>query len=928
MLISEILYSPLPYLMEGGNVSSKSPGWKGAQDQQAEEIDLKLHNRDFMVKQLKKLFAAQNKSFRETTGKYIWSPSLLASGEMFSGSSIHFFNIKKINTQDFLNKLKKTKVGDIDTQVDQNLGDDLATWLESIIGQKVGNGVLLGFNSSLSSIWLLDDPVVRVQVDYELGPYDPKTKKPTEWFAYSHSSHYDDMEVGIKGVFHKYINRALVQAHQTKKYVAKIQKRGVKISDEPVVDSNYSFAVTSAQGGGISLKYRPYIDPQTGEPAVKKNIPIMQYIESPDRHYIQNLDQQFELMFGRKRTQADKKLQGSFVGTIQLMNKYLKPEQNRSVVEAFFDILFGAGAQMITRDDPQRDRDTKFAAIDIMLLGTEDHKPLKVPNAKQLRDQAVNMAIGYEQKFRSKQKEKGLIQEAQDTPSFARKGVQHIYSRLPDGRASSMEMKDADFIKLCQEIVKLGGKLDEVPINLKVDGAGIRFGRDQKGQPFFMTSRVDRPIYADDQGFFSKYAREQGQNPEQQARARNYDEVLKIITDSDFIKKLPVDTLVQAEMLYKPMAQETPDGLKFVNISYDPAQLGKVITLVPFAFKKFSTGTELPATQSQEIKKRLLDDSTSDVKIVNNQLEHSGLDVLKIVEPVADLDPKNRVANKAQLDTAREKLSQTILTSPKLKGKNVLGNTMEGIIVNMPSGQVFKVTSPQMKQAMAAKTAAAPSTKGRNKTAVVAIGSFVGHKGHQELWNLTKEKAQQLGADPYLFIGNAVGVDDPIPPSVKTQTWHKLDPELSSNISAVQSGGSIMQKIKHELINPRPGHAPRYDNVVIMVGEDQRDMPLAQAIMKAVNKFPGYEHVKVTLNPTPRGTGMSFTKLRNILKDPQATEKQQYHLWSQGFDETTLGRDWIKHLMDITRKGMGISDKTQQDESHSLFHEVTKKVGL
>ena len=925
MLITEILYSTLPYLMEGGNVSSKSPGWKGADDQAAEEIDLKLHNRDFMVKQLRKLFAAQNKSFRETMGKYIWAPSLLTSGDMFSGSSVHFFNIKKINTEDFLNKLKKTKVGDIDTQVDQNLGDDLATWLESIIGQKVGNGVLLGFNSALSSIWLLDDPVVRVQVDYELGPYDSKTKKPTEWFAYSHSSHYDDMEVGIKGVFHKYINRALVQAHQTKKYVAKVQKRGVKISDEPIQDSNYSFAVTSAQGGGLSLKYRPYLDPQTGEPATKKNIPIMQYIETADRHYVQNLDQQFELMFGRKRTEADRKMQGSFVGTIQLMNKYLKPEQNRAVVEAFYDILFGAGAQMITKDDPQRDRDTKFAAIDIMLLGTKDHKPLKVPNATQLRQQAVNMAIDYESKFRSRQKEKGIIQEAQDTPSFARKGVQHIYSRLPDGRASSMEMKDADFIKLCQEIAQLGGNFDEVPINLKVDGAGIRFGRDQKGQPFFMTSRVDRPIYAEDQGFFSKYAKEQGQNQEQQARARNYDQALKIITDSDFIKKLPVNTLVQAEMLYRPMAQQTEDGLKFVNISYDSKELGKVMTLVPFAFKRFSTGTELDAQQSAEIKKQLTDASTSDVKIINNQLEHSGLDVKKIVDPVVDLDPKNRVANKDKLDAARENLSQTILTSPKLRGKNVLGNTMEGIIVNMPSGQVFKVTSPQMKQAMAAKST--PASKGKPKTAVVAIGSFVGHKGHQELWRLTKEQAQQLGADPYLFIGNAVGVDDPIPPSVKTQTWHKLDPEYAGNISAVQQGGSLMQKIKHELVNPRPGHAPRYDNVVIMVGEDQRDMPLAQAIMKSVNKFPGYEHVKVTLNPTPRTTGMSFTKLRNVLKDPQASEKQQYHLWSQGFDETTLGRDWIKHLMDITRKGIGVSDKPQRDESRSIFQEVTKKVG-
>jgi hypothetical protein len=50
-------------------------------------------------------------------------------------------------------------------------------------------------------------------------------------------------------------------------------------------------------------------------------------------------------------------------------------------------------------------------------------------------------------------------------------------------------------------------------------------------------------------------------------------------------------------------------------------------------------------------------------------------------------------------------------------------------------------------------------------------------------------------------------------------------------------------------------------------------------------------------------------------------------VWSQGFDETTLGQDWIKYLMDITRKGMGVSHKPQRDESRSIFQEVTMKAG-
>jgi hypothetical protein len=77
--------------------------------------------------------------------------------------------------------------------------------------------------------------------------------------------------------------------------------------------------------------------------------------------------------------------------------------------------------------------------------------------------------------------------------------------------------------------------------------------------------------------------------------------------------------------------------------------------------------------------------------------------------------------------------------------------------------------------------------------------------------------------------------------------------------------------------------------------------------MKAVNKFPGYEHVKVSLETIPRTRPISFTKLRDVLKNPNATPEQQYAVWAQGFNAQQLGKDWILHLMDISRKGMGIT---------------------
>ena len=924
MLLREFFKVFDSLITEGGNVSSQSPGWQGAAGEEAEEIDLKIHNRDFMVGKIRALLSAQDEDFKSKYGRYIWGPELLKSGKMFSGSSLQFFDIEGVNTQDFMNKLKKLKVGDIDTQVDQSISDSLTEWLKGIIGKKIGNATFLGFNSSLSSIWRLDDPPVRIQVDYELGPYDPETKSPTEWFAYSHSSHYDDMAAGVKGVFHKYLNRALAGAQQSTKYVARVLKKGVKFSDEPVTDSDYSFAVTSAQGGGMSKKYVPYIDPATGKPMEKDGIPVMQLLDTKDREYVQDLDKQFEVIFGRKREPADRKLQGSFVGTIQLMNQTFDPEKNAEIAGSFLSILFGRGAQMITKDDPERDRDIKFTAVDAMLLGGDGIEPLNVPDANALRRQAVDMATEYANEFLAKKgSAKTEIAEQADAPNYARQGIKHLYNRLPDGRVSSAEMKNAEFLEIAKEINANNGTLDGFQINLKVDGAGIRFGKDKNGEPFFMTSRVTEPLYKKDFGYFTRYGQAQGQSDEQLARTKNYDNALALITGSNFIKLLPPDTIVQAEMLYNPMAEKTKQGLKFVNIPYDPSKLGGEMTLVPFSVKTYSTGEAHP--KELQIKKALVGASDSKIKIITNHLTQQRIEVDRIVDPLLNLDPAKK-ANKEAFDQAKKALSDAIIDSPNLKGKDILGNNIEGVVVNMPSGRVFKVTSPQMKTAMATKSAAAPKRTGPLKTAVVAVGSFAGHRGHEELFQYAIDRANDEKGDPYLFIGNKVGVDDPIPPEVKVQTWQKLFPEYAKNISAVMQGGTILQKIKHELIKPTPGQPPRYDKVIIMVGEDRKNMPFADALMKAVNKFPGYEHVTAALEVTPRGTGISFTGLRNILKDKNATPEQQYEKWANSFNEEKLGKNWIMHLMNITRQGMGIANESKILEKRKSVVKEENKV--
>jgi hypothetical protein len=469
-------------------------------------------------------------------------------------------------------------------------------------------------------------------------------------------------------------------------------------------------------------------------------------------------------------------------------------------------------------------------------------------------------------------------------------------------------------------------------LNVKIDGFGGRFGKNAEGKPFMGTSRTE-PRYA---AGFADYHKQKGTtDPEILGRAVNFDKMfnetmaaIKMV-DSKLGADFLIDKQVTCEVLFLPFATKTEEGkLKFVGIEYDQLPKGVDLVLVPYRIVQASTGEDIP--NGDDIVQQIAElGQSGNVMFMSNRLvQKDGLDVTEIINPLENLEELKRIVSdtagkrdRASLELRREvetklkpvqlALEKAIDEDPNIVGKDNLGQDYEGIVINSRLGPI-KVTSQRQKDIISAKNAAktaARADQGRdnsNKTAVVAVGSFVGHKGHEELFNYTINKAKDVSGDPYLFMGNAVGKDDPIPVDVKLQTWHKMYPQYAKNISATMAGGTLLQKIKHELINPLPGKPPRYDNIIIMVGEDQQSMPIAGALMKAVNKFQGYEHVKVTLEATPRGTGMSFTKLRNILKDPNATPEQQYAVWSQGFDEGKLGKDWILHLMDITRKGMGV----------------------
>jgi hypothetical protein len=943
MLLNQLFSKPT--LIEGGNLSLDNPD-DADNPYQADEIDLKVHNRTFMVGLLDKLLHDVNGAFYAQTKKPLWNPQLLQSKEFLGGSSVHFFNTKGITDKEFAKH--KPKVGDIDTQCNKELEPEVHAFLTSMNHKQIGDATFLGFsagNEQYNGLFQFQDPPIKIQIDFEFGKYDTETDTPDEWFRFSHSSEWNDVQAGIKGVFHKYLYRALTAAHGSIKHQVNVLKTKTNITPN-VQDNDLSFAVASGQGGGLSQKYEPYIhtDPATGEKKTHdQNVPYKRVIPSGERQYIQKLDQQFYYFFGKQPEGNDSQLQKSFLGTLDLMNKYLEPDAKAKVFQSFIDICFEPGAQMITKDDPKRDSEIKFAAVD---------KFIEVCDLKNQRKSAVTKATYYANDFLDLKafKEKNPPAPGGKKPMYGKlrkdaiaagnwKSVPESFLREADGDAPAVksqlrkgmphlhDLKSADFLDLLDELHDGNGnfKLQNIPLNVKVDGFGGRFGKNAEGKPFMGTSRTEPRYQA---GFLDYHQKKGTTDPDILGRAKLFDDLfyqmmnaVKLV-DGKLGPDFLVNKQITCEVLYIPFATETPEGkLKFVGIHYDKLPEGVQLALVPFRVVDADSGEDLP-NSNDYIKKLLSVGKAGTVMFIDNSLtQNDALDVTAIVPPLENIEQfkamlsskkRDQAAEvKAALEPVKVALEKAIIEDPNIIGKDMLGKDYEGIVINSRLGPI-KITSQEQRNVISAKNAAMASARterprGENKTAVVAIGSFVGHVGHEQLFDYTIKKAQQVGGDPYLFIGNAQGKDDPIPPSVKVETWHKMYPQYAKNISTVtQEGGTLMQKIKHELINPLPGKDPRYDNIIIMVGEDQANMPIAGALMKSVNKFQGYEHVKVTLEATPRGTGMSFTKLRNVLKDPNATPQQQLSVWEQGFDVKKLGRDWIMKLMDLTRQGMGI----------------------
>ncbi len=457
-------------------------------------------------------------------------------------------------------------------------------------------------------------------------------------------------------------------------------------------------------------------------------------------------------------------------------------------------------------------------------------------------------------------------------------------------------MKDAEFVEFAKQTMDaFGGKLENIPMSLKVDGLGGRFGKSSTGVAFFEGSRTG-PITT--KNAFSTYAKSNNHDEIRLARAIQYDEIYDILIDSELTQSLPNDTKVVCEIFYNPMGTLEADGIKFVSVKYDPSKLGETMTIVPLDVVYASTGKQHP--NASNIIANLLTKSNSKVKVVSPKLKLShAIDVSAFLKPVSALDvttlkslkhadKQSKKVLQEVIEIYKNKLAEFLLHHKDIVGKDILGPEIEGIVINV-NGRDIKITTPEFKASKQLKESS-------SKTIVMAFGRFQPPTtGHGLLVKKVVDTATKENADHVIFASKTTDKkQNPLPVDRKVHYLEMMFPGVNF-AAATQDIRTFIEAAK--VLNTR------YSNLIMVAGSDR-----VSAFSALLNQYNGKDFNFDSINVISAGerdpdsdsdSGMSGTKMRKAASENNETA------FLKGVPNTMQKKD-VRLLMKELRSGMGL----------------------
>lgn len=377
----------------------------------AERVDFRRvdrsHFRSVVIRALRCLNALHEKQHGEPIWRWAAFELLMASGMAFNGSSEHVMGRRLLDDELIC---YKPVIGDIDVTVPHNRLKTLFSTLESCRAtheRNAGDGELrleselphrefsyIGQNKpeqhghQINALFKYRfgpkrTDVIAVQVDFEGTEY--RGGVPTVFSKFAHSSSWDDIKLGLKGVGHKFWLTNLVRAISERDDIVLLTEKS-PLPPAPVrlkklapseLPRTHAFSVDRGLRSKIA-----WVNGPDGSPVTIDGKAVCRELSAKDSTYTRELREIFGFLFGKHPVHTDIDAMRSLSGLASLCKKYMVDRPtviDRAYLLMLHENLFGPGAQKLDRTSWKVDEEIKmkivlFLKASFQFLSTHDDK--------------------------------------------------------------------------------------------------------------------------------------------------------------------------------------------------------------------------------------------------------------------------------------------------------------------------------------------------------------------------------------------------------------------------------------------------------------------------------------------------------------------------------------------------------------------------
>jgi hypothetical protein len=189
----------------------------------------------------------------------------------------------------------------------------------------------------------------------------------------------------------------------------------------------------------------------------------------------------------------------------------------------------------------------------------------------------------------------------------------------------------------------------------------------------------------------------------------------------------------------------------------------------------------------------------------------------------------------------------------------------------------------------------------------------MGHSGHMLLAGAVIEYAKATGAQPFFFVSETVGEDDPLLPAEKLAIYKRVFPKFKNIFKTAKTIIPALEEVQSQ----------GFDNLVFVVGADQKNsfrflggktkagnpvLPFNETVVKSRQDVAGELDL-----PELNAEGPRATPLRNILKGESSTE-QKYAEWRDAMPDA-LSDVQVMKIMKLAAARMGYPIEDEINEA-------------